>query len=349
MSNNGNLWPPAGAPFTHADASVGKVMMQVQIASILPLLVHIYYFGWGIAVQWMLAMMTGLVVEYAMLHLRGRPVKPFLLDGSAVITVTGLTFCIPPESPWWLIVVGVSFALIFGKHLYGGLGYNPFNPAMLGYAFLLVSFPAEMTQWTLPSAVSGHTLSIMDSMIKIFTGHLPQGLIDQVTGATPLDHVKTGLHNGGTVHDVLSHSQTIWNGIAGHGWIQVNIAFMLGGLYLLWTRTIRWQYPVGFLGTLALLAWIFHTIDPAHYAPPLFHLLSGGTMLAAFFIITDPVTAAATPKGRLIYAMGIGVLVYVIRTWGGYPDGIAFAVLLMNIFVPLIDQYTQPRVKGYSK
>ncbi|WP_294948717.1 RnfABCDGE type electron transport complex subunit D [Sulfurivirga sp.] len=342
-----NRWPMHGAPFLHADTSVAKVMLRVQIASLLPLLVHIYYFGWGIAVQWTLAMLTGLVVEYAMLHLRGRPVKPFLLDGSAVITVTGLTFCIPPESPWWLIVIGVSFALIFGKHLYGGLGFNPFNPAMLGYAFLLVSFPAYMTQWTLPSEVSGHTLSLTESLLKIFTGKLPDSIMDQVTGATPLDHVKTGLTQGISVTDTLHNARVIWDGIAGHGWIQWNLAFMLGGLYLLWTRTIRWQYPVGFLGALGLMAAVFHAMDPDHYAPALFHLLSGGTMLAAFFIITDPVTASTTPLGRFIYAAGIGVLVYVIRTWGGYPDGIAFAVLLMNIFVPLIDQYTQPRVKGH--
>lgn len=323
-------------------------MLQVQIAAIPALLTHIYLFGFGIVVQWMLAVATLIVVEYVMLKMRGRPVMPFMTDMSALITVTGLVFCIPPEAPWWIIVSGSAFALIFGKHLYGGLGYNPFNPAMLGYAFLLISFPLEMTQWSLPIDLSGHALGFMDSASYILTGQIPGITLDAITGATPLNEVRTGLSQGVSVIDTLhKDSNSHLFGLSSWGW--VNIAFMVGGIWMIITRSISWQFPVGFLGSLAAISFIFNQIDPNTYAPVSFTLLSGGTMLAAFFIITDPVTASTTPKGKFIYACGIGVLVYVIRNWGAFPDGIAFAILLMNIAVPLIDQYTQPRVFGHKR
>jgi len=289
-----------------------------------------------------------------MLKLRNRPVLPFITDMSAMITVTALVFCIPPGAPWWLIVSGTAFALIFGKHLYGGLGYNPFNPAMLGYAFLLISFPVPMTQWTIPSEVSEHYIHIMDAISLIFTGTIPGISFDMITSATPLDELQTAIFQGISVPITLDPTNPELTSHTGYplgltSWQWTNIAFLAGGLYLLFTRTIRWQYPVGFLTSLSLMALIFHTIDPNTYPPVDFVLLSGGTMLAAFFIITDPVTSSTTPKGRFIFAFGIGVLVYVIRTWGAFPDGIAFAILLMNIAVPLIDQYTQPRVYGHRQ
>jgi len=323
-------------------------MLQVQIAAIPALLTHIYLFGFGIVVQWMLAVATLIVVEYVMLKMRGRPVMPFMTDMSALITVTGLVFCIPPEAPWWIIVSGSAFALIFGKHLYGGLGYNPFNPAMLGYAFLLISFPLQMTQWSLPMNLSGHALGFMESASYILTGQIPGVSLDAMTGATPLNEVRTGISQGISVIDTL-HKDSNSNlfGLSSWGW--VNVAFMVGGIWMIITRSISWQFPVGFLGSLAVISFIFNQIDPNTYAPVSFTLLSGGTMLAAFFIITDPVTASTTPKGKFIYACGIGILVYVIRNWGAFPDGIAFAILLMNIAVPLIDQYTQPRVFGHKR
>ncbi len=339
---------PASSPFAHNNQSVRKVMLQVQIAAFPALMTHIYLFGFGIVVQWMLAVATMLVVEYVMLKMRGRPVVPFITDMSGLITITGLVFCIPPEAPWWVIVSGSAFALIFGKHLYGGLGYNPFNPAMLGYAFLLISFPVQMTQWTLPSDLSGHTIGFLESAHYIFTGQIPGISIDAFTGATPLNEVRTGLSQGLTLNETLNmDSKSQLFGLSSWGW--VNVAFMVGGIWMMVTRTISWQFPVGFLGSLALMAFIFNQINPDIYPSISFTLLTGGTMLAAFFIITDPVTASTTPRGKLIYACGIGVLVYVIRNWGAFPDGIAFAILLMNIAVPLIDQYTQPRVFGHKR
>lgn len=341
-------WPILSSPFIHNDLSVRKVMMQVQIASFPALFVYFYFFGYGITIQWTLGILTALIVEALMLKLRNRPVLPYVTDFSALITVTGLAFSIPPDAPWWIMVTGISFALIFGKHLYGGLGYNPFNPAMLGFAFLIVSFPVQMTLWTSPVDVSGQTLSFWQSLQWIFTGHLPNMGIDQITGATPLGDIKTKLTQGIPVSETLH--QNIFNAHqTGIGWVWVNVAFMIGGIYLLLTRTIRWQFPVGFIAGLGIMAFIFHQIDPKTYAPITIHLLSGGTMLAAFFIITDPVTAPTTPRGRFVFAFSIGVLLYIIRNWGAFPDGIAFSILILNMFVPLIDQYTQPRVFGYNK
>lgn len=339
---------PISSPFTHNNSSVRKTMLQVQLATLPALMTHIYFFGFGITIQWTLAIVTWLILESLLLKLRGRPIQPYLTDLSGIITITGIVFCIPPESPWWIIVSAVSFALIFGKHLYGGLGYNPFNPAMLGYAFVLISFPAELTQWTLPAEVAGHYINFMESFNLIFLGQAPGLQLDQISGATPLDQIKTGLTFGVPVTESLQGANFNEQQIP-YGWAAINAAFLLGGLWMLYSRAIRWQYPVGFLGTLALLSFVFHQIDPQTYAPASFHLLTGGIMLAAFFIITDPVTSSTTPKGRFVYAMGIAVLVYVIRNWGAFPDGIAFAVLIMNMFVPLIDQYTQPRVVGYKK
>ncbi len=344
----------SSSPYAHNNKNVRRLMLQVQIAALPALLVHVYLFGFGIVVQWLLAVATLLVVEYTMLKLRGRPVMPFITDMSALITITGLVFCIPPGAPWWIIVSGSAFALIFGKHLYGGLGYNPFNPAMLGYAFLLISFPVQMTQWIVPWEVSGYYLGFMDALHLVFNGQIPGITMDAITGATPLNEMRVGISQGIPVADTLhplireesKASHFLW-GL--NSWQWVNIVFLIGGLWMLYSRTIRWQFPVGFLGSLALMGFIFHAIDPNVYPPVDFVLLSGGTMLAAFFIITDPVTASTTPKGRFIYACGIGVLVYVIRSWGAFPDGIAFAIILMNIAVPLIDQYTQPRVFGHKR
>ena len=349
-----NYSNPLSSPFAHQSQSVRQLMLKVQLAAIPALLVHIYLFGFGIVIQWLLALATLIIVEYTMLKLRNRPVLPFITDLSALITVTGLVFCTPPGAPWWIIVSGTAFALIFGKHLYGGLGYNPFNPAMLGYAFLLVSFPVQMTQWTVPSEISEHYIGLMDAFSLIFTGVIPGVSIDMITSATPLNELQTAIYQGISVGETLdpsieTHTSHTHYPLGLTSWQWTNLAFMLGGLWLLYKRTIRWQYPVGFLTSLTLMALVFHGIDPNTYPPVDFVLLSGGTMLAAFFIITDPVTSSTTPKGRFIFAFGIGILVYVIRTWGAFPDGIAFAILLMNITVPLIDQYTQPRVYGHQR
>ena len=280
-----------------------------------------------------------------MLKLRDRPVMPFLKDNSALLTAWLLALSIPPLAPWWLVVVGTAFAVVVAKHLYGGLGNNLFNPAMIGYAVLIISFPAQMTQWVAPHGLGQIELIFLDQLNYIFLGVLPPDVaLDAITMATPLDTLKTHLHLEQHVNQILD--MPIYGRLAGHGSELVSVGFLLGGLYLLLTRIISWHIPVAYLGTLLITAGIFHFFNPDHYVAPMFHWFSGAAMIGAFFILTDPVSSPTTSKGKLIFAAGAGLITYLIRTFGGFPDGIAFATLLMNICVPLIVLYTQPPVFG---
>lgn len=336
------------SPHIHSGSSVSAVMRRVLLALIPAILTYVWCFGWGVVVNLVLATLVALACEALMLSLRQRPIKPFLSDYSAVLTAWLLAIALPPYAPWWLTVIGVSFAMIFAKHLYGGLGYNPFNPAMVGYVLLLISFPREMTSWGAPLALIEQAPSLSDAITVIFHGAPANLAMDAITMATPLDHLKTELKLEHSVGSIISGSE-LFASLGGTGWQWVNLAILAGGLWLIHKKLIAWQIPVGMLGALTLIAGLFYLIDPEHYASPLFHLFTGATMLGAFFIATDPVTASTTPRGRLYYGIGIGVLVFVIRAWGGYPDGVAFAVLLMNIAAPTLDQYTLPRVFGGRK
>lgn len=335
-------------PYMENKTSVSVVMLKVLAALVPGIFAYVWVFGSGILVSLMLASATALASEAAMLKLRSSPIRPFLLDGSALVTAWLLALALPPLAPWWLIVVGTLFAIVIAKHLYGGLGYNPFNPAMVGYAVLLISFPSIMTQWPVPLAATHADLSLLDHLHYIFGRVLPQGIaVDAISSATPLDTLKTQLQLGHVFSAITAAS--VFGLLGAKGSEIVAGAYLLGGLYLWQQRVISWHIPLAFLGTMALFAGLFQMIDPAHYAGSLFHLFSGATMLGAFFIATDPVSGPTTPRGRLIFAAGIGALTWMIRTWGGYPDGVAFAVLLLNICVPLIDSCTQPRVFGHSK
>jgi electron transport complex protein RnfD len=320
-------------------------MLHVGYALIPGIATYAWLFGAGVLVHILLACATALLTEATVLLLRGRPVGPTLTDGSAILTAVLLALAIPPLAPWWLTVLGAAFAILFGKQLYGGLGYNPFNPAMLGYGMLLISFPLEMTRWPAAHSLLELAPSLSDSISVIFANGVS---VDAISAATPLDTLKTQLGQGMNIQDTLSSSDYshLFGQFAGIGWESINIAFLLGGLYLLFTRRIAWQIPVAMLASLGLLAAGFHLIDPEQYASPLLHLFGGAAMLGAFFIATDPVSASTTPRGRILYGIGIGVITYAIRNWGGYPDGIAFAVLLMNMAAPTIDYFTQPRVFG---
>lgn len=334
------------SPHLPVQAGVSRVMRQVVLALVPGIAVYTALFGYGILINLLLAAVTALVTEGLMLRLRGRPVARFLSDWSAPVTALLLGLALPPLAPWWLVVLGTAFALVFGKHLYGGLGYNPFNPAMLGYVVLLISFPTQMTLWPPVQPLLVPTLSLAESLQYTFTGALPAGMtLDVLTGATPLDHLKTQLGLEQSVTAVREAS-SVFGLAGGAGWEWVNLGFLAGGLWLLARGTIRWQIPAGVLAGLALIALPFWLANPEQYASPLFHLSSGAAILGAFFIATDPVSASTTPRGRLIYGLCIGVLTWIIRNWGGYPDAIAFAVLLMNMAAPTIDEYTQPRVYG---
>ncbi len=337
------------SPHGHAPITVTRIMVQVALALLPGIAACAWFFGPGVIINIVFAVAVALAGEAAMLKLRHRPLAPFLSDGSAVITAMLLAVALPPLSPWWLTLIGVLFAIVVGKQLFGGLGYNPFNPAMLGYVMLLISFPREMTTWLPPVSLSQHPLGWLETVGVIFTGHFPGGLsIDTVSMATPLDTMKTQLRLQHSVEQILG-SGSLFGNLGGKGWEWVNVAFLAGGLWLIYKRIISWHIPAAMLGALAGMALIFYGMDPAAHTSPLFHLFSGAAMLGAFFIATDPVTASTTPRGRLIYGAGIGILTYVIRTWGGYPEGVAFAVLLMNIAAPTIDYYTQPRVFGHKK
>ena len=334
--------------FVSTPSSVSAVMLKVLFALVPAIAVYQLYFGPAILISIVLASVTAIAAEAAMLRLRSFPIKPFLLDGSALVTAWLLALSMPPLAPWWLIVLATLFAMVVAKHLYGGLGNNLFNPAMVGYAVMLISFPAHMTQWPALSTLAQAHLSFADTLQFIFSGALPDGMkLDALTMATPLDTLRTQLLLGRGVADISS--MPVFGTVGGKGGELLALAYLAGGAYLLQQRLITWHIPVAFIAALALFAFGFHAYDAARYATPWFQLATGGAMLGAFFIATDPVTGATTPKGKIIFGAGIGALVFIIRTWGGYPDGVAFAVLILNMCVPLIDAYTQPRVFGHGE
>ncbi|MBT3566415.1 MAG: electron transport complex subunit RsxD [Porticoccus sp.] len=350
------------SPHAHSAQNTARVMQLVILATIPGLFALTLFFGWGSLINVTLSCMVAVGCEALVIRLRKRPIMFYLKDYSAILTAVLLGISLPPLAPWWIAVVGTSFAIIIAKNLYGGLGYNPFNPAMIGYVVLLISFPVQMTAWPAPAElypsdmqVPGlwHSIQIVLPLLNPDTlsgvSETASGTIDAYTAATPLDTFKqnTGLLVDQFYKKELFFSQGTW---AGLGWEWVNIGFLLGGLFLLYRKIFTWHAPLGMLLSLALCSVIFYDSgSSSSLGSPLFHLLSGATMFGAFFIITDPVTSATSNKGRLIYGALIGVLIFIIRSWGSYPDAIAFAVLLMNFAAPLIDNYTMPRTYGYSK
>ena len=344
------LFKTASSPHQNQAYTVDQVMQRVLLALIPGTLAAIVFFGWGVFINILIASITALLCEALMLALRNRPIKPYLTDGSAIVTACLLALALPQLAPWWLTVIGTAFAIIFAKHLYGGLGFNPFNPAMAGYVVVIISFPREMTQWV-PPLVEGYThLNFIETFNLIFSGIAPDRFSwDAITMATPMDTLKIQLGLELSINDVHQHKTygPLFGSLSGVGWEWINGLFLASGAWLAYKRLIDWRIPAGILGMLFFLSNSFALYDYASFTPPSFHLFSGGIMLAAFFIATDPVTASTTPKGRWLYGMGIGAIIFIIRTWGGYPDGIAFAVLLMNMAAPLLDYYTMPRAYGH--
>jgi len=331
----------APAPFLLKDASVSQVMTQVCLALLPGIAAYAWLIGPAVLVQIVIASLTALLAEAAMLKVRGKPQAMFLSDGSAVVTAWLIALAFPPLAPWWLVATGTVFAIVVAKHLYGGLGQNPFNPAMIGFAVCIVSFPALMSQW--PSV--GLQLSLVEQ-IDVILGLAPR--VDALTGATPLDALKTALKLGEGGVDVahLLANQDIYGNFAGRGWEWVAAGYLLGGLWMWQRKLITWHVPGAFIGAMVLVSGGLWLVNPSQFANPLFHLFSGGAMLGAFFIATDPVSGCTTTRGKLIFGAGAGLLTYIIRVFGGFPDGVAFAVLLMNLCAPLIDLLTQPPIFG---
>ncbi|BFM06386.1 electron transport complex subunit RsxD [Halioxenophilus aromaticivorans] len=332
------------SPHAQGATDTQAVMRTVILATLPGLAAMVFFFGLGPLVNVVLCGLFCLALEASVLAIRKRPITFYLNDYSALVTGVLLGLALPPYCPWWLLLVGCFFSVVVAKQLYGGLGFNPFNPAMVGYVVLLISFPVQMTQWAAPQGVEGHQwLGLNQALSQVFTG----AGVDGYTGATPLDVFRQA--QGLTVEAVYQDPIFANGWIAGAGWEWVNAGFLLGGAYLLWRGIFSWHAPVAMLVALTVLAFVFNTGGSSSGAPPLLHLFSGATMLGAFFIVTDPVSSAVSQKGRLIYGALIGVLVYCIRTWGNYPDAVAFAVLLMNFAAPFIDYYTLPRTYGHSK
>ena len=343
------LFSKANAPYLSDNSNVQALMLKVVYALIPGSIAMFWFFGWGVLFNLVIAISVCLLSEAVMLKIRARPLEPALKDGSALVTACLLALALPPLAPWWLTTVASLFAIVVAKHLYGGLGFNPFNPAMVGYVVVMISFPREMTFWTPPMGVAQGWPEFADAFSFVFLGSLPEGMsIDSITMATPIDTLKTQINLEHDIAFTRAHRVygELFGTVTGVGWEWINGLYLAGGLWLIKQGVIDKRLPLAFLISLILISNSFAVYDYASFSSALFHTLSGGTMLAAFFIITDPVTASTTPRGRIIYGAGIAAITYIIRTWGGYPDGIAFAVLLMNMAVPLLDHYTRPRTYG---
>lgn len=337
---------PVSSPHGHQGNNIGQLMLLVLLACVPGFAAQFFFFGWGVMLNVVSVALFAVACEALVLTLRKRPAAFHLRDYTAVITGVLLALALPPTAPWYLGLTGAVFAITAGKHLYGGMGFNPFNPAMVGYAVLLISFPVQMTRWILPNGVGDALPSFTDSMTLFIDGELLQG-IDAYTGATTLDAFKQ--QRGAQLVSEFWQQSPVMGSWSGAGWEWINAGFLLGGLFLLYKRIITWHIPVAMLGALALLTALFHDGGSSQsHGSPLMHLFAGATMLGAFFIATDPVTAATTPRGRLIYGALIGTVIFVIRAFGSYPDGVAFAVLLGNFAAPLIDALTKPRRYGHQ-
>jgi len=322
-------------PLESVDERLQQAMKLVLLAIVPGLLALFWLYGWGVLINLILASAGALAAEAAVLRLRERALKPSLTDGSALVSATLLAAALPPYCPWWLTVSAAVFAMVFGKHLYGGVGKNPFNPAMLGFAMVLLTFPQQMTHWP-----SSHGMDLLGGLQQVFGFSLGQAP-DAWAQATALDSLRI---NRSLTMDELFAGNPAFGHFGGRGVEWVNLAFLAGGAFLLQRRVFSWHAPVGMLASLfiiSLLCWNGSGSDS--HGSPLFHLLTGASMLGAFFIITEPVSGAKSPGARLLFGVGVGLLAYLIRTWGGYPDGVAFAVLLMNLCVPALERFVAAR------
>lgn len=320
------------SPREAPDDRLQQAMKRVLLATLPGLLALFWFYGWGVLINLILAASTALLIEAGVARLRRQPLQPTLSDGSALVSATLLAAALPPYCPWWLTVTAVASGLLFGKHLYGGIGKNPFNPAMLGFALAMLLFPQPMTHWP------AHGMSLQAAFAQVLNlGQAPDAWVQ----ATALDSLRI---NKSLTMDELFAANPAFGRFGGRGVEWINLAFLAGGLFLLQRRVIAWQAPVGMLVSLfvvSLLCWNGSGSDS--HGSPLFHLLSGATMLGAFFIITEPVSGAKSSLARLLFGVGVGLLTYLIRTWGGYPDGVAFAVLLMNLCVPALERFAAAR------
>jgi H+/Na+-translocating ferredoxin:NAD+ oxidoreductase subunit D len=320
----------SGSPHIQGDESTKKIMYGVVIAMIPTILFSIYFFGIDAIRVFLLAIIASLFFEWA--------IQKFLIkgpvsinDGSALVTAILLALNLPSNLPGWMVIIGALVAIGMAKMSFGGLGKNVFNPALVARVFLLVSFPVEMTSWPKPSPIT-------------------DGLADVITGPTPLGIVKEGLGANKTMTELApelpSYTQGLMGEMGGSMGEVSALALILGGVYMLWKKIITWHIPVSMLLTVAIFSGIFWGADPEHYADPVFHMLTGGMLLGAIFMATDMVTSPMTKGGQIVFGFGIGLLTILIRMWGAYPEGVSFAILIMNAVVPLINKGFKPKRFG---
>lgn len=338
------------APFSHAPNSVTRAMTLVMWALAPATLFNFWLFGWPAILLFATTIAACVAVEAICLQAAGKDVGFYLRDGSAILTGWLLAMSLPPWAPWWTGLVGAIAAIAITKQAYGGVGQNLFNPAMVGRVVLLISFPLVMTTWVSPAPLfSQHAPTLGQAVGITFGGQT----LDAMTSATALGHVKTELSRGISVLESSAGLPGLSDALiglrAGSLGETSSLLILLGGLFLLLRRIISWHIPLALVAGVMAPALLAHAIDPARYAGPLFHLFSGATFLGAFFIATDYVTSPVSKLGKLVFGFGCGLLTWVIRTYAGYPEGMAFAVLLMNALTPIIDQYTRPRVFGRAR
>ena len=330
----------ASSPFVKESRSVAQIMRYVLLALIPAVVLHVVFMGFGILIQFALAAFVGIALEIAILRLRRKPWRDGIDDLSVLVLAALFTIAVPPYAPFWFTIAGVAFAVIVGKHIYGGIGGNVFNPAMAGYAFVLVSFPVVGTQWPVIGGEADF-IGPLGALIHIFAS---QASADAVSGATVLDFSRTQAALMVMRSEMLGDA--VFGRIAGRSWEWINFAYLIGGLWLCFLRIISWRIAAGVIVGIALPALIFSGLDPELRAGVLFHLFAGAAMPAAFFIATDPVSSPAAPRAMLAFGFGVGLLIYCIRVWGAYPDGVAFSVLIMNALVPGLDRIFRPLSYG---
>lgn len=326
----GNLLYVSPSPHSHGKETTRKLMFGVVVALLPALFTSIFYFGWGAVIITSVSVASCLLFEYLIQRFLFR--KPLTItDGSALVTGLLLAFNVPSNLPVYIVVIGAFVSIAVAKMTFGGLGNNPFNPALVGRVFMLISFPVQMTSWPVPK---GFATSYTDA----------------VTGATPLAVVKEGLKNGEPLQQLIAQiptpSQMFLGNMGGSIGEVAAVALLIGFIWLLYKKIITWHIPVSVIGSLLVFTAILWLVNPEKNADPLFHLLAGGILLGAIFMATDYVTSPMSPLAMIIYGCGIGVLTVVIRVWGAYPEGVSFAILIMNAFVPLMNNYMKPKRFG---
>jgi electron transport complex protein RnfD len=342
---NNTLFNTQSAPHIPNKNTVTKVMLTVICALIPAIMAHIYFFGTGLIIQILISVFFALFFEVISLKLLKKPIILFIKDYSAIVTAILFALCISPVAPWWISFIGMFFAIVVAKHLFGGLGQNIFNPAMLGFAIVLISFPQAMSVWLPVQEISHYNMGLLDNLRAIFIQQFPSSVsFDTLTQATPLDSIKTGISQELSISEITN--SPVFGNFGGLGWEWIANFYFLGGLFLIYKKVISWRIPVTILLTTVLFSLPFNLYNADHFIGPIQHVFSGGLMLAAFFIATDPTTCCSSHKGQIIFGIGVAILTVLIREFGNFPDGVAFGILLMNLSAPFIDKLTIPQAFG---